>query len=57
LIIVAIAFAAAILVLAFLAPPIIRDVEGLAADWPRRAVSLFKRLSTAGKPNPAPGVA
>jgi predicted PurR-regulated permease PerM len=45
LIIVALAFAAAILVLAFLVPPIIRDVEGLAADWPHRAVSLFERLS------------
>ena len=44
LIIVALAFAAAILVLAFLVPPIIRDVEGLAADWPHRAVSLFERL-------------
>ena len=28
-------------------------VEGLAADWPHRAVSLFKRLSIAGKLNPA----
>jgi hypothetical protein len=45
LIIVALAFAAAILVLTFLVPPIIRDVEGLAADWPHRAVSLFERLS------------
>lgn len=52
-IIIALAFAAATLVLAFLVPPIIRDVEGLAADWPRRAVSLFERLSIAGKLNPA----
>ena len=40
LIIIAPAFSAAALVLAFLMPPIIRDVEGLAADWPRRAISL-----------------
>ena len=53
MIIIALAFSAATLVLAFLMPPIIRDVEGLAADWPHRAVSLFKRLSIAGKLNPA----
>jgi len=53
LIIIALAFSAAALVLAFLMPPIIRDVEGLAADWPRRAVSLFERLSIAGKLDPA----
>ena len=53
LIIIAVASAAATLVLAFLVPPIIRDVEGLAADWPRRALSLFERLSIAGRLNPA----
>ena len=56
LIIIALALAAAILVLGFLVPPIIRDVEGLTADWPRRAGSLFKRLSElpiAGKLDPA----
>jgi predicted PurR-regulated permease PerM len=45
LIIIAVALAVAALVLAFLVPSIIRDAEGLAADWPRRAVSLFERLS------------
>lgn len=52
-IIMALAFAATTLVLVFLVPPIIHDVEGLAADWPRRAVYLFKHLSIAGKLNPA----
>jgi predicted PurR-regulated permease PerM len=56
LIIVALALTVAALVLTFLVPSIIRDAEGLATDWPRRAVSLFQRLSElpiAGKLDPA----